>query len=135
VRAPKVLKTAALVVVLAAPTLAAAAWTCWPALSAAAAALAFGKVETDEGGWQDPEQVMAIRRHVQKHFLDHAVYIPLEDIVVDDASDTAAGSLSLLMQKACGRGRLYVWIPLRFRLPALGEKVVEWCWKPPTLDP
>ena len=45
-------------------------------------------------------------------------------------ADGAAEDLGMLMQKACGRGRLYVWIPLKWRIPVLGEKVLEWCWKP-----
>ena len=51
----------------------------------------------------------------------------MEDIVAPTPDQE---QLTLLMQKACGKGKLYIWVPLKFRLPMRGEKVVEWCWIP-----
>ncbi len=84
--------------------------------------------------WDDPARLLDLRRRVQKHFLGHNVYIPMEDIIATSAQDPSSATLALLMQKACGRGRLYIWIPFKFMLPVAGEKVIEWCWKPQTKD-
>lgn len=114
------------------PILAALGWSAHPAFLAAWAifdAPPFAADASSSGPDEDP----TLKRQIQRHFLRHYVYIPLDDIVAVSpdpipANDTA----SLVMQKACGRGRLFVWIPFKIRLPFAGEKVFEWCWKPQT---
>ncbi len=115
------------------PWILAAAWSSLPALRALAATRDATLPTMSDQDWDDSQQTMSLRRGLQKHFLSHDVYIPMEDIVVTAPSENADGAaedLGMLMQKACGRGRLYVWIPLKWRIPVLGEKVLEWCWKP-----
>ena len=124
----------ALGLLLSLPSLAAATWTCWPAGAALVAMLRLDPVVAEAAAFDDPDRSVELRLGIQRHFLDHSVYVPLEDIVVASTRDAESGATSLLMQRACGRGRLYVWIPLKFRLPALGEKVVEWCLRPRTKD-
>lgn len=119
---------------LAAPTLAAATWSALPALQAAYAVASHRPEAMTKEDWLDPARVLELRRQIQKHFLQSSVYIPLEDIVAPSANAEGPGDALLLMQKACGRGRLYVWIPLKFKVPLTGEKVIEWCWKPQTKD-
>ncbi len=120
-------------VALIAPTIGAATWSSLPALTAAWAMLSFKAPEMSKEDWLDPARTLELRREIQKHFLGHTVYIPLEDIIAPPAGDNH-DDLALLMQKACGRGRLYIWIPLRFKVPLTGEKVIEWCWRPQTKD-
>lgn len=110
------------------PTVLALGWSVAPAVRAGLAAALMNKPALDDTN--GPQLTTALKRKIQKHFLDHTVYIPLEDIVLAHNSDDEKDSLTLLMQKACGRGKLYIWIPLKFRLPIVGEKVFEWCWKP-----
>jgi hypothetical protein len=119
---------------LALPTMAAAAWSSYPAALAGWAVISAKPAPMSKDDWLDPAHVLELRRQIQKHFLAHRVYIPLDDIVAPPLGDTDPGSALLLMQKACGRGRLYVWIPLKFKVPLTGEKVIEWCWKPQTRD-
>lgn len=120
----------ALTIFLAAPTLATALWATWPTLQAwlATRQYAFPKMSAQD--WDDSARTTELRRRLQRHFLNHNVYIPLDDIVVTGASETEPNELAALMQRACGRGRLFVWIPLKFRVPIRGEQVIEWCWKP-----
>jgi hypothetical protein len=71
---------------------------------------------------------------LQHHFLNRSIYVPLEDIVVPEEAGAGPSDYGMLMQRACGRGKIFLWIPLKFTLPILGEKVIEWCWIPPTKD-
>ncbi len=66
------------------------------------------------------------KRKVQKHYLDYGIYIPIDDIIMNQDENNETTHLSLLEQ-ACGKGIMYIWVPLRFRIPVLGEKVLEWC--------
>jgi hypothetical protein len=123
------------------PATAALAWSCRPAALAVWAMARLPTVTLTAADWQDPARLLEMRRQVQRHFLASDVYIPMEDIVVSVSPEGApadgaapATSLPLLMQKACGQGRLYIWIPFKFVLPVTGEKVIEWCWKPQTKD-
>jgi hypothetical protein len=129
----KFLRRLAALGLLLAPALGAALWSIYPAVSAALATVPPPPMAAAD--WDDGERRVDLRRQVQRHFLRHDVYIPLEDIIVVSPQDVEPGSPSLLMQKACGRGRLFVWIPLKFRLPITGEKVIEWCWKPQIKEP
>ena len=126
-------------IALIAPLIAAVVWSGLPAARAYYAARAFDFPTMAEHDWDDGAKTVELRRHLQKHFLNHNVYIPMEDIVVANPNETDQGhagnernpaNVAMLMQKACGKGRLYVWIPLKIRVPISGEKVIEWCWKP-----
>ena len=116
------------------PLLAAMCWSCYPAFFtvwaiATAPDLTLGQME-----WQDQNQTLALRRKLQRHFLAHSVYLPLEDITMAPGPNAASDDPSLLMQNACGQGRLLVWLPFKVTVPIAGEKVIEWCWKPQTND-
>lgn len=71
----------------------------------------------------------SVKRQIQRHYREYGIYVPLEDIYFSSEAKESNARLSFLMQKACGRATLYVWIPLRLRLPLEGEKVFDWCWK------
>jgi hypothetical protein len=66
------------------------------------------------------------QRFIQRHFLSYGVYIPLEDIVIRGMTSVEP-TIVPLMEQSCGEGQAYVWVPLRFQLPVVGEKVLEWC--------
>jgi hypothetical protein len=130
-----ILLKAAFAIALVAPTVAAALYSTWPAATAGLATLTYAAPTLKDAEWDDGEKVLSMRREAQRHFLRHGIYIPMEDIVAPMPHDLAAGPLALVMQKACGRGRLYIWIPFKFRLPVAGERVIEWCWKPQPKEP
>jgi len=85
---------------------------------------------------QDPELTILLnkpqtiaqdgQRFIQRHFLGYGVYIPLEDIVIRGKTSVEP-TIVPLMEQSCGEGQAYVWVPLRFQLPVVGEKVLEWC--------
>lgn len=81
--------------------------------------------------WRDSslslERPLETRRRIQKRFLRQDVYIPLEDITLVTADGVGESDYLFDMRKICGQGRIFVWVPLRFRLPLTGEKVREWC--------
>lgn len=66
------------------------------------------------------------QRFIQRHFLSFGIYIPMEDIVIRGlTSDQPA--IVPMTQQVCGEGLAFIWVPLRFQLPVVGEKVLEWC--------
>lgn len=72
------------------------------------------------------DDFLTLQREVQKHFLGYGIYIPIDDIILKRAKQHNKTYLSLL-KKTCGVGSIYVWVPLKFRIPIIGEKVIEWC--------
>jgi hypothetical protein len=53
----------------------------------------------------------------------------MEDIIFTRTETKKQRRLNFLMQKACGEGRIYIWIPIKFTWPIVGERVFDWCWK------
>jgi hypothetical protein len=115
-------------ILLAMPSLGAAVWTVLPALSAVKAVGSFPSLNYKDVDIRDEKKFHELRRTIQKHFRDGGLYIPLEDIVAGIRAPDAPKKTAIIMQKACGRGKIHVWIPLQFRLPLIGSKVVDWCW-------
>lgn len=74
------------------------------------------------------QEMLTARRKIQKHFTNTGIYVPMEDIVFTQTKKKDS-RLHLLMHKACGPGKIYVWVPLKFKWPIFGERVFEWCWK------
>jgi len=110
------------------PSVGAIVWSAMPALSAAVAVGTFPSLNYKDDDIRDEKKFHELRRSVQKHFRDAGLYIPLEDIIAGTRAPDAPQKTAVIMQKACGRGKIHVWIPLQFRLPLVGSKVVDWCW-------
>ncbi|WP_159455058.1 hypothetical protein [Pseudobacteriovorax antillogorgiicola] len=106
------------------PLCAACYSTTQPSLQALAASHALESLAEDEAFSSLPRT--AGKRKIQRHYLDYGIYIPIDDIILDLEGGTNIAQLKML-RKACGAGQTFVWIPLRFRFPMLGEKVFEWC--------
>jgi len=75
------------------------------------------------------ETALQLRRNIQQHYRQYGLHLPIEDIVVVSKNRDEPDKLTFLMRKACGQGKVYVWVPLKLKLPFLGNRVVEWCWK------
>ena len=74
------------------------------------------------------------RRREQRYFLDSGVYIPLEDIMFVDQLGRGRQNYAVAIRENCSglgpeRG-LAIWLPLKIKVPLLGERVKEWCWRP-----
>ena len=80
--------------------------------------------------WEHPVNALSGRRQVQRHFMDYGVHIPLENIVATGDDSATSARLVDLSIEACGSGDLIIWIPLRLKLPLMGDWVTEWCWVP-----
>jgi hypothetical protein len=77
------------------------------------------------------------RRSEQKYFLDYGIYIPLEDIMLVEQLPLGGARYSEALVRGCrglkvGSG-VAIWLPLKTKWPLFGEKVIEWCWKPPVI--
>ena len=75
------------------------------------------------------------KRSEQKYFLEYGIYVPLEDIMYVEQLPGRGVRYADALQRACsglqvGSG-LAIWLPLRIKWPFIGERVIEWCWKPP----
>lgn len=115
------------------PMLGALGWSVYPSATALVAAATFPSV--DEEMWSSEGGSFDVQRSIQKHFLGYRLYLPLEDIfVAQPKGNSDLKRFTLLMRKACGYGRVYVWLPLKLRLPFIGDKVFEWCWKPKVIQ-
>jgi hypothetical protein len=112
------------------PGLLALIWSTWPTLSAVVAVVSLRTPALYADEWSDADKVVEVKREIQKHFLNNHVYLPVEDIVTvsDSGGEKASGTLAELMKRACGKGNIYIWIPLRFRVPLVGDRIFEWCW-------
>jgi hypothetical protein len=113
------------------PTFGAACWSIYPAALAFLAMFSLQLPNHDAEALTVGGAAEKLSRTIQSHFLAYETYIPLEDVWVEGShKGPESERLSLLMRKTCGRGNLYVWIPFSFRLPFLGNRTLEWCWKP-----
>ena len=75
------------------------------------------------------------KRAEQKYFLEYGIYVPLEDIMYVEQLPGGGVRYGDALQRSCsglqlGSG-LAIWLPLRIKWPFFGERVIEWCWKPP----
>lgn len=65
---------------------------------------------------------LTAQQKIHQYFLSRQIYIPQEDISLH--SDEP---MLFAVRNSCSRGKIYVWIPVKVRLPMFGEKVIEWC--------
>lgn len=107
-----------------------ALWSSWPAVKALSAALELKKISKQSVIQGSDSVKLEIQRNLQKHFLEFGVYVPLEDIMFTERVTEANPELEATVNRVCGNAPLVVWIPLQFRLPLVGERSLEWCWKP-----
>ena len=119
------------IIILTLPSLGAISWSIKPALDTISATIFLEIPKQNKQEWNTEVAAEKIRQIVQMHFLDYKVYIPMEDIFVNnEIDDTSQTRIALLMNKSCGRASLFIWLPIRFRLPLIGDRLVEYCWKP-----
>lgn len=92
----------------------------------------FGSADFSDGN----AEALGVRRRIQKHYLQYDIYMPLEDIIVpaDPAATSDKNRLTFLMRNVCGSAKIYVWVPIKIRVPGLGNMIWEWCWKPKLKD-
>ena len=112
------------------PTIAVVIWASEQPLIATYAAMSLEEVAVDPDDLKQPAQLRQLKRQIQRHFLDHQIYIPLSDMTFRDYGWDGRTKLKQGLAKLCGRGIMFVWVPLRFKLPFWGEQILEWCWKP-----
>lgn len=105
-------------------------WTVAPALAAKYATLKYLPTSIKVDQARSQHATITAKRQIQKFFLNENIYVPLDDIFISTDFLENDPALSLLMQNACGQAKLYVWIPLKFRIPIFGDRVFDWCWKP-----
>lgn len=70
--------------------------------------------------------VTIIRQKIQAHYLRYGVYLPFDDIIITQEPDISEEYVRLL-KKNCGKGNIFIWVPIVLKVPLTGEKVTEWC--------
>lgn len=113
------------------PSAAALTWTVEPAFRTTVATIQHEPLRLKMDDFTDIEKNTELKRQLQKHFLDYNIYIPLEDIVTL-SPQTDQIMMKDIMARSCGPAYVYVWTPLGFRLPFIGMKFIDRCWKPDT---
>lgn len=108
-------------------------FSAWQTLIVGWAVLKHPSVPATAFSAPEPERT-EFRREEQRYFLDFGIYIPMEDIMYVDELAGGAKSYAEVLEGACGglksdRG-LAIWLPLKIKVPLIGERVKEWCWKP-----
>ena len=106
------------------------AWSAWPAIKALTATLQLRPVSKHAVVQGTDSARLEVQRIVQKQFLDYGVYVPLEDIMFAEYFAKKNVEFEPVLRRVCGDAPLIVWVPLQFRLPIIGERSLEWCWKP-----
>lgn len=76
---------------------------------------------------REGDTALTVKRRIQKRFLKNGMYLPLYDIDVLAEVEAENKDKATTIKKLCGSGRVSMWIPLRYRFPFVGEKVLEWC--------
>lgn len=99
-----------------------------PSWNALTAVLTLDKSFLHDENFEDSTERYRFRRTIQRHFLKHSLYLNLDDIILSENDQSTAQKLTFLMRKACGQAKMYVWVPMKIRLPVIGSKVWEWCW-------
>lgn len=122
-------KQFALILLLVAPLAAAVTWTIEPSFRTLLATMTYQSEPLTEDVYDNYEQNLNLKRQIQKHFLNFKIYIPLEDIVTI-GPNSKEKMMQEIMARSCGKANIYVWTPLGFRLPFLGQKFIDRCWKP-----
>ena len=106
-------------------------WSAQPAIQAVIAAYQFPEIHVTEEEYTDRAGFSVfISRQIQQHFRKYNIHIPLEDILLRPSQPSYQERLFLLLDRSYGQGKVYTWIPLVFRFPFAGHKVLEWCWIP-----
>ncbi len=123
------IKQFAFILLLVAPLAAAVTWTIEPSFRTLLATLTYDSEPLSEDVYDNYEQNLNLKRQIQKHFLNFKIYIPLEDIVTI-GPNSKEKMMQDIMARSCGKANIYVWTPLGFRLPFLGQKFIDRCWKP-----
>lgn len=71
---------------------------------------------------EDPLERPYTPESIHKYFLNRGLFIPKDSILKDEEVGGFLG-----VREQCETGKIYVWVPLRLRMPLAGEKVWEWC--------
>jgi hypothetical protein len=118
-------------------TLIAVLWSAHPAILASIAYLTLPKVSNrlgEDSTTADQEKFL-LSRKLQLHFLKYRIYIPLEDISFSNPSQVNALDKGLSNfpgnSISCDFTKNLIWVPFRFKVPVIGERVLQWCLKIP----
>lgn len=87
--------------------------------------------------------ILEFKREEQKYFLKYGIYVPLEDMMFVSQIPKSGERYAEALYRSCsalgssngnasGNSKGFaIWLPLKTRWPIIGERVSEWCWKPP----
>jgi hypothetical protein len=106
------------------PLLCVVVWTSYPSIQTYLTVLEIRKQDFVGNASHEPTYV---RRKIQQFFLKSGTRITMDDIIYARSLDVEDDDGLMLLQKACGKSNIYVWVPFRFRLPLYGDKIIQSC--------
>ena len=109
-------------------------WSGWPILSVGIATLRLAPISQEAIQSVNEQTRLELQRSIQKHYLQYGVYLPLEDIMFTDRILRTNKELTGAVQRFCQGAPVALWLPIVIRLPFIGERSTEWCWKPKTIS-
>lgn len=113
------------------PIVAVGIWSSEPAIQTMFAVISFPGIRQDSEEISDHKTFsLTTIRNIQQHFRKYNTHILPEDILFRSAEHSYQEKIFLLLDRSCGHGNVYVWVPLIFRFPFVGNRVTEWCWIP-----
>lgn len=89
------------------------------------ATLSLKPISISKSDLNDDNVYLGIKRQIQKHYLNYNKYVPIENIFFTNKTSP----LYPAIQKNCGDSLLYVYIPLKFRIPIIGFINKNKCFK------
>jgi len=112
-------------------------WSVLPGLGAIAAYMTLPPITSDSANNPLLQESLKNARKVQLHFLKYRVYIPLEDIIIstEELTSSSYESQKKPPKKSilwCNLEKSILWIPIKYKVPIVGERVFQWCLNIPS---
>lgn len=106
-------------------------WSFLPSMQALCAYATLAPMTLPQTGDLHSVDPFTTARKIQLHFLKFRIYIPLEDIMVGpnpaQTHDLGTSNETKSSSFGCIHDTNIMWIPLKYKVPILGERVLQWC--------
>ena len=111
-------------------------WSFLPCISSFVAYATLEPLTENSPKTFEEKEDLSQARHIQLHFLKFRIYIPLEDIKFEsngqDQSQLGELKPTKGISKWCNHDKNVVWVPIKYKVPIIGERVLQWCLNIPS---
>lgn len=115
-------------------------WSFYPSVQALLGFMTLPPVQIAQNPlrFQTGDQEFSAARKIQLHFLKFRVYIPFEDINIatleQGENDKPLISADFSLIKQCNSKSYSIWVPFKYKIPVIGERVLQWCLNIPSVE-